>query len=647
MAYEVVKARFRTELHARWSVFFDHLRIPWAYEPLTFRDADGAPRVPAFWLPQHRIWFDAEPQAPAWWGRFAMAAAGSDHWAAGYWGEEAERCLPVDVQEEWRGLPLLAEGLEFPCDDYQPWQFFDARGMRTHDDEPYQWTMCPLCGAFGATFCGYAERLPCDCLKGQEHHKVDGHSDRRLVLAYRTALTEAWHPGHSSAETLLLPTVREALVSQAGTAAAQESCTAGCQSLWSQRCQELPPAAFRGTPDPDTDRLCPQCPGYVCMQCSERPASALDMPCQVCEPVALLSENQARQRLNGLVEQLASTTGQHGRTINTLLNQAMSVKTRKGISLPQLGAALTHVEQWLEDPSSMPTGRPAVSNTNLAQLHGAELRNLLTTYVGPLAKALHTDIPLLQQRLNDWMGVPSRAEATDEQLRDAILQAAAWLEDPTSYGAFVYPQVVEPGGLPAPIHTKLAPADSTCSLCAAPVAAGETIGRMPRPRPPFRAMAWLCAHCLYDRRAKPRLTDVLLRVFHHVFSGSATIPLNTAEARILCEALSRVPTETEDDQLREVIASLHTGIDANAAAMVLNSRPAIAAVNALRTATPGLDGNDAVTLAALAEHLAQWEHNPSGLDPEQFANRVEWRQAVLRCASAPTALSERGGPFWV
>ncbi|MEH0572853.1 hypothetical protein [Streptomyces scabiei] len=647
MAYEVVQAKFRTELHARWSVFFDHLRIPWAYEPVAFCDAQGAPRTPAFWLPQQRIWFDAEPQAPAWWGRFAMAAAGSDHWTAGYWGEEAERCLPVDVPEEWHGLPLLAEGLLFPDDDYGPWQFFDARGMRTYDDEPYQWTMCPQCGAFGATFCGYAERLPCDCLDDREDHKADGHSDRRLLLGYRAALAEVWHQDGGFGDTLLLPTVREALVDQAGAAAAQQSCTGDCQSLWSQRCQELPPAAFRGTPDPDTDRLCAQCPGFVCGQCGEQPASALDTPCRVCEPVTLLSENLARQRLNALVEQLASANGQHPRTVNTLLNQAIGVKTRKGISLPQLGAALIHVEQWLEDPSPMPTGRSAVPSANLDQLHGTELRSLLTTYVGPLAKALHTDIPLVQQRLNDWMDAPSRSEATDEQLRDGILQAAAWLEDPTSYRAFVDPQVVEPGGLPAPIHTKPAPADSTCSLCAAPVAAGETIGRMPRPRPPFRAMAWLCAHCLYDRRAKPRLTDVLLRVFHHVFSGSTTVPLNFAEARVMCEALSLVPTETEDEQLRETIAALHAGIEANAPAMLLSSRPALAAVNALRTATPGLDGNDAVTLAAVAEHLAQWERNPSGLDPEQFANRVEWRQAVLRCASAPTTLSERGGPFWV
>ncbi|MFF2374931.1 hypothetical protein ACFVUW_11165 [Streptomyces xiamenensis] len=32
MAYEVIKVGFCTELHARWSVLFDHLRVPYVYE---------------------------------------------------------------------------------------------------------------------------------------------------------------------------------------------------------------------------------------------------------------------------------------------------------------------------------------------------------------------------------------------------------------------------------------------------------------------------------------------------------------------------------------------------------------------------------------------------------------------------------------
>ncbi|MEV6532809.1 hypothetical protein AB0M86_25010 [Streptomyces sp. NPDC051639] len=235
MAYEVVRAKFHTELHARWSVFFDHLQILWAYEPVTFHDAFGAPRTPAFWLPEQRIWFDAQPQAPEWWGRFAMSAAGSDHWAVGSWGEKAERCLPVEVPEEWRGLPLLAEGLLFPDDEIGPWQFFEAQGMRTYDDQPYQWTMCPRCESVGATFWGYAERLECDCLDGQKQSKVDGSSAGRLLAAYRAALIEEFN-SRGPGERPLLPTAHEALVFQRGALTAQQTCTGDCQSLWDMRC---------------------------------------------------------------------------------------------------------------------------------------------------------------------------------------------------------------------------------------------------------------------------------------------------------------------------------------------------------------------------------------------------------------------------
>ncbi|MFJ8273822.1 hypothetical protein ACIQ8G_26670 [Streptomyces sp. NPDC094154] len=260
-------------------------------------------------------------------------------------------------------------------------------------------------------------------------------------------------------------------------------------------------------------------------------------------------------------------------------------------------------------------------------------------------KALRADIPFVQQRLNDWMDAPSRAEATDEQLRDAIIQAAAWLADPETYYTYVTPQAIEPGGLPAPVHTKPAPADSSCSLCAAPVAAGELIGRMPRPRQPFVAMAWLCAHCLFDRRAKPRLADVVLRVFHHAFSGSSTVPLNTAEVQVLSEALARVPAETANVQ--EACDALDQGIDGNAPVMLLSERLALAAVAALQAAEAATDAHGVTILTAVAEHLSQWGHDPQGLDKKDFADVVLWRQAVLANTEIPTVLSERGGPFWV
>lgn len=232
--YEGVKVEFRTELHARWSVFFDHLRVPWAYEPVTFYDSQGSPRTPAFWLPEQRIWFAAELEAPVWWGRFAMAAEGSDYWSGG-WGEEADSCLPVEVPEEWKGRTLLAEGPFFPDDTpginswgqpapwRGPWRFHEALGMCTYNDAPYQWTMCPQCGSFGAEFWGYAERLRCGCLDDREHRKVVNSSDERLLAAYRAAQLEQWHADFTDLHaTVLRPTVREALVHQPGAAAARE-----------------------------------------------------------------------------------------------------------------------------------------------------------------------------------------------------------------------------------------------------------------------------------------------------------------------------------------------------------------------------------------------------------------------------------------
>ncbi|MFG2878820.1 hypothetical protein ACGFYU_28110 [Streptomyces sp. NPDC048337] len=656
MAYEVIRVEFRTELHARWSVFFDHLRVPWAYEPVTFYDSQGSPRTPAFWLPEQRMWFAAELESPVWWGRFAMAAEGSDYWGDG-WGEQAGRCLPVEVPEEWQGLTLLSEGPFFPDDDPGidtwgrpdpwdgPWRLHEAKGMLTYGDSPYQWTMCPQCGSFGAEFCGYAERLPCGCLDDGEHSKVAGGSDKRLLAAYRAAQLERWHDDISHA-TVLWPTVREALVQQPGAGAAAENCVGECQSVAEQMRQELCP------PDPgeseELETLCSACPGFVCGQCGEQPAPAADAPCRTCEPVVLLTENQVRQRINWKVEKLAAATGMQGRRVNGIVNDSIGEKSRSGVSLAKLGTALTNVERWLDDPSSMPTGLPAPSSDELGELHGAELRKLLTTYVGPLAGALRDPIPFVQRQLNDWMGASSRAEATDEQLRDAIIQARAWIEDPASYRAYTHPEPAEPGGLAAPMRTKNALADGSCNLCAAPVVAGELIGRMPNPRNPFKPMTWLCAHCLYDRRAKPRLTDVLLRVFHHTLSGSNATLLNTAEAAVLLAALLALPVMVNEEHLQEAITELRQGIDAPEPVMQLSYHPADAAVAALHAAAPQESGpGDAAVLAAVAQHLAEWRHNPQNIDETPYRNRALWRQAVLESTPAPTILSQRGGPFWV
>ena len=51
--------RFRSRLEARWAVFFNHMQIPWEYEPEGF-DIDGRWYLPDFRLPECGTWIEVK-----------------------------------------------------------------------------------------------------------------------------------------------------------------------------------------------------------------------------------------------------------------------------------------------------------------------------------------------------------------------------------------------------------------------------------------------------------------------------------------------------------------------------------------------------------------------------------------------------------
>ena len=59
--YRGVKYRSRTE--ARWAVFLDELRVPYAYEPEGF-DLGGEWYLPDFWLPTPGVWLEVKGVQP-------------------------------------------------------------------------------------------------------------------------------------------------------------------------------------------------------------------------------------------------------------------------------------------------------------------------------------------------------------------------------------------------------------------------------------------------------------------------------------------------------------------------------------------------------------------------------------------------------
>lgn len=53
--------RFRSRLEARWAIFFDALKLDWAYEPEGFKIEGGKGYLPDFYFPKHDVYIEIKP----------------------------------------------------------------------------------------------------------------------------------------------------------------------------------------------------------------------------------------------------------------------------------------------------------------------------------------------------------------------------------------------------------------------------------------------------------------------------------------------------------------------------------------------------------------------------------------------------------
>jgi hypothetical protein len=335
--YTLVEVPFRTELHARWSVFFDDLNVHYLYTPCTFVDRTGQSYSPAFWLPAQKVWFHAEEhRAPQWWQEFQRKVT---PW-------RTKRTQKVDPQ--WRGDALLAVGpIPSPhiYDEFAgPWHTHQEPGMQVIGDACYQWTLCTVCDSFGATYFGLAERLPCRCLDREPHRKVRNGGHARLLRAYRSAHEESTIRLAASGSQV----IRSAILKPGDAHPLQSRrCTGVCRSVADLMGVDSPgsPGSLEGA-----DALCGLCPEFVCRECAQRPTDEIDGHCQVCVPRPLLSEFGARRVLNTYVTAQAGPEGTPAfekacAFFNSDINWAMGIRSRPEAKIADLVVGLNYAHE--------------------------------------------------------------------------------------------------------------------------------------------------------------------------------------------------------------------------------------------------------------------------------------------------------------
>ncbi|MDA5279920.1 hypothetical protein [Streptomyces sp. Isolate_45] len=297
------------------------------------------------------------------------------------------------------------------------------------------------------------------------------------------------------------------------------------------------------------------------------------------------------------------------------------------------------------------------SNEEIDVLHGPALRRTVEAGISGVAAATGRPAEKVQSKLAKSTGVKVLQAADDDDLRECLHTLRVWLNDPSSNKPPVHrPRVQRPEGigqLPVPRTVKQASTDGSCGLCADPIKSGDLVGRTRDPKDSrlHVPMGWLCQHCLYERRHKPRRRDVLLRIFHHLFAGSA-VDLNAYECGVLFTWLTEEPglvssESWQKDPLDSTLARLRTSQEEGKAGTWIAVPTACTIVGVLRAAeAPAtVSPADSALLDAIAQHFEEWATNPEGVESRRYGSGPAFRAQVLAVTTHPTVLSERGGPF--
>ncbi|GGN41107.1 hypothetical protein [Streptomyces fuscichromogenes] len=297
---------------------------------------------------------------------------------------------------------------------------------------------------------------------------------------------------------------------------------------------------------------------------------------------------------------------------------------------------------------------------NEAELAGPRLREQVDQAADALSATVGEDPQALRGRLLKLVNLPRLSDTDDHDLREVLRELRVCeQEGKAAYRARLQrvTRVDRPAGiaqLPRPRSVKPASSAGACGLCADGYDVGDLIGRMPSPDElPYVPMGWLCWHCLVQRRRQPRRRDVLLRFFHALFAGDG-VGLNGIECGLLLEWLTADPALSNSkpwkaDPLENTVVRLRTSAADGKPTTWLSTQTVHTIVAVLREvpASPATTVQDEEALAALVQHLAEWETNPAAVPASRYGTGWCFRRQVLALTEHPTVLSQLGGPFFL
>ncbi|MGW3491321.1 hypothetical protein [Streptomyces sp. NPDC001054] len=302
--------------------------------------------------------------------------------------------------------------------------------------------------------------------------------------------------------------------------------------------------------------------------------------------------------------------------------------------------------QIFELPGDVP------SPDDVAQRSGADLRAAVDEAVECVARVVGVDPGKVRAKVHKALALPSGGPEDDEDARLALRVLRHWALVPKTFRAAVSrPRAERPEGvgcLPRPRSRAKVAFAVRCGLCGDEVAPGALLGRAKAPQPGYRAMGWLCGHCLLTRRASPRRRDILLRVFHTLFAGDP-LELNGPECAVVLAWLDEHPGFDETsaawsaDPLTATLTRLRAGARDNTSQMFL-AATTVRTLLALFADAPA-ETTDTQLLAAVIRHVREWDTNAHGISHSRFGRGAAYRAASLSAADEPVHALLLHGPF--